>query len=547
MSQPQIKTDIEARVQDTGDIMTGPLYFKQYGRINEAHPTDLNYTALCLDAVNNNYFIRLALFCHADGTWGYPALQKWDKNANLLEQTQIIYNHFPTTFHSDVNDNNFLLGKDSTGKVILRHDGDSFWILLTDPGKNTWNDLRPLRIQIEDGQVWIMGGKPYTSTNKPTPEDIGALPLSGKQAMTGTLKLKSNLYTDAREGALDMSNSNIYNLNSIYFADSSDNSSEGIHFYNNSTSVDTIWANGGNLYFTPNRTLGDAGTSHSILHTGNFSTYALSKSGGIMSGSIQTSFRHSVAMGSYQAAAQTVPNLVEEVRYSNGVMGSVSLTESYTASAGGNIVAGWYNFIYSPHRSGGNNGAASGDNHNYGTLILTGMTVNGTAHWRIRITGGAISESRKIWEAGDSVTGAVWNDYAEHRESNIIEPGYVLAEAGDDTLVLTTERLQAFCGVSSDTWGFSQGETEKAKTPIAVAGRVLVYPAEPRDSYAPGDCVCAGPGGTVSKMTREEIKEYPDRIVGKVSCIPEYETWGGGENADREPISVNGRIWIQVK
>ena len=48
---------------------------------------------------------------------------------------------------------------------------------------------------------------------------------------------------------------------------------------------------------------------------------------------------------------------------------------------------------------------------------------------------------RRIWCEGNSVTSAVWNDYAEYRESDIIEPGYVLAEAGDDTLVLTTERL----------------------------------------------------------------------------------------------------------
>lgn len=162
-------------------------------------------------------------------------------------------------------------------------------------------------------------------------------------------------------------------------------------------------------------------------------------------------------------------------------------------------------------------------------------------------TGGGWSDWHQIWQEGESVTSAVWNDYAEHRESEIIESGYVLAEAGDDTLVLTTERLQSFCGVSSDTWGFSQGETEKAKTPIAVAGRVLVYPAEDRENYQPGDCVCAAPGGKVSKMTRQEIIEWPDRIVGKVSCVPDYEEWGGGEKADREPVKVNGRIWIQVK
>ena len=42
-------------------------------------------------------------------------------------------------------------------------------------------------------------------------------------------------------------------------------------------------------------------------------------------------------------------------------------------------------------------------------------------------------------------------------------------------------------------------------------------------------------------MTREEIKEYPDRIIGIVSEIPDYETWGSGN------VPVNGRIWIKVK
>lgn len=153
----------------------------------------------------------------------------------------------------------------------------------------------------------------------------------------------------------------------------------------------------------------------------------------------------------------------------------------------------------------------------------------------------------KMWCQGNAVTSAVWNDYAECREADTEEAGYVLTETGFDDLTKTTERLQHFAGVSSDTWGFSQGETSKAKTPIAVAGRVLVYPYQDRNNYKPGDCVCAAPGGTVDIMTREEVIEYPDRIVGTVSCVPEYETWGGGELADRDPVKVNGRIWIKVK
>ena len=136
----------------------------------------------------------------------------------------------------------------------------------------------------------------------------------------------------------------------------------------------------------------------------------------------------------------------------------------------------------------------------------------------------------------------VQNDYVEYREgTEDFEPGRVICENGDDTLSLATERLQPGANVVSDTFGFAIGETETAKTPIAVSGRVLVYPYEDRNSYKPGDAVCAAPGGTVSKMTREEIREYPERILGTVSAIPTYEVWGEGK------AKVNGRIWIKVR
>ncbi len=148
-------------------------------------------------------------------------------------------------------------------------------------------------------------------------------------------------------------------------------------------------------------------------------------------------------------------------------------------------------------------------------------------------------------KAGSSAPfhGAVWNDYAEfrnYRDSNEIPYGRIVVENGDDSLSLASKRLQKGCNVCSDTFGFAIGETEINKMPIAVAGRALVYPYEERSSYSPGDAVCAAPGGTISKMTRQEIKDYPDCIVGYVSAIPDYEVWG-----ERDTV-VDGRIWIKV-
>lgn len=87
--------------------------------------------------------------------------------------------------------------------------------------------------------------------------------------MTGVLNAKRNEYEDSYSGALNMNNSNIYGLNSIYTSDTSDSSAEGIHFYRDTTHVDSIHAKSGVLYFTPNRPLGEVGTSYSIYHTGN--------------------------------------------------------------------------------------------------------------------------------------------------------------------------------------------------------------------------------------------------------------------------------------
>ena len=137
--------------------------------------------------------------------------------------------------------------------------------------------------------------------------------------------------------------------------------------------------------------------------------------------------------------------------------------------------------------------------------------------------------------------GAAWNDYAEFRQSNELEAGRVVCETGKGDLILSTERLQPGAEIISDTFGFAIGETDKCKTPIAASGRVLAYTFEDRYEFKAGDAVCAAPGGTVSKMTRDEIINYPDRIIGTVSEIPEYDTWG------QSNIKVNNRIWIRIR
>lgn len=155
----------------------------------------------------------------------------------------------------------------------------------------------------------------------------------------------------------------------------------------------------------------------------------------------------------------------------------------------------------------------------------------------------AVYTNANVYIKDNVLYGAAWNDYAEYRESDITQPGKCIVENGDDTLSLSTERLQRGAEIVSDTFGFAIGETNDCKTPIAASGRVLAYPFEDREEFRShiGYPVCSGPNGTVSIMTDEEEQVYPSRIIGYISAVPDYEIWGTGN------VKVDGRIWIRIK
>lgn len=176
------------------------------------------------------------------------------------------------------------------------------------------------------------------------------------------------------------------------------------------------------------------------------------------------------------------------------------------------------------------------------TAAQTSSKIYVTGTPSTRTVTGTLQYNSNVYISGNVMYGACWNDYAEYRISDCQEPGRVICENGDDTLSLATERLQPAGNVISDTFGFAIGETEQAKTPIAVSGRVLAYPYESREEFKKniGRPVCSGPNGTVSIMTDKEYRDKGYCAIGTISAVPEYETWGEGN------VPVNGRVWIKV-
>ena len=177
--------------------------------------------------------------------------------------------------------------------------------------------------------------------------------------------------------------------------------------------------------------------------------------------------------------------------------------------------------------------------------VATGVQINPIENNRIYVTGTFDAQhlyyNNNIYIEDNVLMGAAWNDYAEYRIcKDNYKAGQVVCENGDDTLSIATRRLQPGAEIVSDTFGFAIGLTQEATCPIAVSGRVLAYTYEPRAEFSAGDPVCAGPNGTVSKMTREEVREYPDRMIGTVSAIPNYEIWN-------DKVIVDNRIWIKIK
>ena len=129
-------------------------------------------------------------------------------------------------------------------------------------------------------------------------------------------------------------------------------------------------------------------------------TKQLTDKGGQMNGELKLSYGSSIANGAYVPSSTTVESLCNEISKSSGCSGSVSLVKC----TWNNVVipAGWYNYLYIPHRTGGKNGAENGDNHQYGTLLLFGMTSSIFSQcFRVAWQGNKVANIEMILSASD--------------------------------------------------------------------------------------------------------------------------------------------------
>ena len=163
----------------------------------------------------------------------------------------------------------------------------------------------------------------------------------------------------------------------------------------------------------------------------------------------------------------------------------------------------------------------------------------GSSAWRFKI------DNSGYCYASSRLYNAVWNDLAEYRKCDNNEPGYMIEPSGSRT----TSRLESGARIISDTYGLCLGYGDNDnEAPVGIAGRVLAYTYKDRNEYKVGDAVCTASGGTIDIMTRQEIMTYPDRIVGIVNEIPDYDVWERKcEGWGGYTVEVRGRIWIDIK
>ena len=217
-----------------------------------------------------------------------------------------------------------------------------------------------------------------------------------------------------------------------------------------------------------NATVAVAGKATNDSDGNAINTTYLKLAGGTMSGQIKTSFQSSVAPGSYCSSQSTVGGLIGEVKFSSGCMGSVNINTAYTLD-NVTIPTGWYNFEYIPHRSGGVNGAASGDNCEYGILYLHRMNGSEFQDYVVSFSNNTIKKVQVVSRFCSDITdGQVL--ISDGTLGRIKTSGYTIAKSVPSNAVFTDHYAWADITGKPDTYPPTIGTTSTT----AMAGNTNV-------------------------------------------------------------------------
>jgi hypothetical protein len=162
------------------------------------------------------------------------------------------------------------------------------------------------------------------------------LPISGG-ILTGQITLPGNSYYYNGACGINCSNSDIIDVNSIYFNDPIDASDEGMHFYRSNGNWDTLYAIDGALKFHPNRSISTALSGLTIYNSSNFrwGTCTLTIN--------DTSITFTSALG-----GTPIVILTPFTTTSGVIAGKVKSASStgFTATIGGSAISGSVKFAY---------------------------------------------------------------------------------------------------------------------------------------------------------------------------------------------------------
>ena len=287
-----------------------------------------------VDASGNNRFSHLIIhcLCRTSAYWGWQTRFNECAAIGICKQTTVgedIYLEIPkniTTIRSIKSTHPLTITKGNYSDKSYLEIYEGFFC----------NDIRgSINYATSAGSVaWgNISGKPDSYTPATHNHDGTYLKLAGG-TLTGKLTLQGSQYTDDfTTGALNLSNSNIQGVNAIYFADASESAQEGINFYRGTTSVDTVYAKSGVLYFTPNRTLGSAGTDYTVLHSNNYTSYTVKKDGTGASGTWGISISGNAATATSATSTSrlssiTLPNGADMNNYTTtGVYGTTGTSD----------------------------------------------------------------------------------------------------------------------------------------------------------------------------------------------------------------------------